>query len=774
MKYLRDFVVLILFLSSFFIASVANNRVYAAWVFDATAPVTTYLTAPNGAGCTTEISSPHNILTCPSSTTSVSYQLFCADPNLTSGCNYIYYTNLNASLPPAPIPSQPAKGAMTSLVNSSSADPKINFPSGVIIVNMSSDPRQILYSGSEDVAGNYATGPATLVVVRQNVQGQVTFDTVNNGTPPVPNVPITLTASGWTNAESPYTATTDASGNYSSWMKANGTPTPGGVIPGPYIIQAGDPTGYAYRRPAPISLSVTSSTTQNFLFEGYSLKGRVYIDKNKNEDYEAGESLDIAAPGVALNPSLFQINAPGTVPGIGTPQVTPQGEFTITGFVGFTNLASFYTLKYAPTPAGYKITGPPQLSWTFGVHDFTGATVLGTNWNYNPRIKNNGVTLINYVCYTGSGGLPPCASPAYQILELRMGITESLQWFQGIGGDIRSDSGFSNSVPEDAIRYPAGAPYAYTSLQAPLPGSPQGSFNGQPGVIFAGTSNPEFSLSNYTNPPKICTTPCIEQSSSKRWIVGGANYSDTYNLPNDNFLRSSYDKVNDTLRRNGITPASIPNGACPGGNTTDCRLKNLPKGVYSVTGDFVINDPPGVGDRQFQGNGAIIILVSGNLRINTTIRANYAGDGTSETQIPVFIVKGDITVNPTVGGTSSTTCDYTSPTHTGCHLEGVFSTDKSFNLPSIQTDILGRPGTSICANAAPDPQTDKRLNVAGTIIVNANTKAGGGSLNFKDGRDMCDENLLYPTLQITHRLDFILNAPDIIKADNFLWQEVAP
>jgi len=138
--------------------------------------------------------------------------------------------------------------------------------------------------------------------------------------------------------------------------------------------------------------------------------------------------------------------------------------------------------------------------------------------------------------------------------------------------------------------------------------------------------------------------------------------------------------------------------------------------------------------------GNYVILVNGNLTIDTKL---IVPPGSTVT----FIVSGDITVTSSVGESVITS--------TASDIEGFYSTDKSFIIQ----------GTNNCSVG-----TDKRLNVAGTIVVNA-AKTGG---SFQYLRDLCGGNASCPVFSIQERVDFILNAPELIKRQNIIYREEAP
>jgi hypothetical protein len=121
----------------------------------------------------------------------------------------------------------------------------------------------------------------------------------------------------------------------------------------------------------------------------------------------------------------------------------------------------------------------------------------------------------------------------------------------------------------------------------------------------------------------------------------------------------------------------------------------------------------------------------------------------------LFSASDDINVSPTVGDTSHITAS---------NLEGYYSTDKSFTAK-------GKDSTGGGANCSTSNNEDLRLNVAGSIVVNAVTSNNGG---FYYQRDMCANDKKCPVFTITERPDFILNSPTFLMFPRRLWQEVAP
>jgi hypothetical protein len=141
----------------------------------------------------------------------------------------------------------------------------------------------------------------------------------------------------------------------------------------------------------------------------------------------------------------------------------------------------------------------------------------------------------------------------------------------------------------------------------------------------------------------------------------------------------------------------------------------------------------------FPANGQYVILVNGDLRINTQIHVPNGGS-------VLFTASGNITVDTSVGEAS--------PASSNWDLEGYYSADKNFTIE----------GAKAC------PIVDKRLNVAGAIVANASL----GSFSFTYNRDLCAADLQCPVFSITERPDFILNSTEFLKPTRRVWQEIAP
>ncbi len=233
-----------------------------------------------------------------------------------------------------------------------------------------------------------------------------------------------------------------------------------------------------------------------------------------------------------------------------------------------------------------------------------------------------------------------------------------------------------------------------------------------PGVIFSGNARSSFGQG---------------QPSSTNWVVGGNTYPEVYSPSNSGGIFTSYTYLSDKAQTTDAQPINLAT-IC---NISSCTLpNNLASGVYQATSDVQLNA------YTFPVNRHYVFLIGGNL----TIRGNVLTPMSSSS---VFSVSGNIIVPPTVGSTAAVTT---------ANLSGIFSTDRSFILQ----------GNNNC--------TDLRLNIEGTLIVNAGRT--GGSL--QNNRDLCGNNATAPTIQLTQRLDYVLNLPDFVRLQRTTLEEVAP
>ena len=315
------------------------------------------------------------------------------------------------------------------------------------------------------------------------------------------------------------------------------------------------------------------------------------------------------------------------------------------------------------------------------------------------------------------------------VVNLNFGISNSFPWMQAVGGDITGSfissptgGGFTDNIPVAAV----GGSYAL------LPGD-----SGTHGLINIGSSNANFGQG--------------QEAAVNDWLVGGlggGNYPYVYNMPLSQEARTSYANLSYLVKQSNVPTKSLSD-YCGDGGISNCNLPtttvNFASGVYTVNGNLILNGTNGT--YTFPSGGQYVILVNGILNINTKILVPNGS-------FVLFSSSNDIDISPTVGDISSSTVS---------NLEGYYSTDKSFNAQ-------GKDASGGAANCTTN-DNDLRLNVAGSIIVNAVTSNNGG---FYYQRDMCADDLKYPVFTITERPDFILNSPTFLMFPRRTWQEVAP
>jgi hypothetical protein len=220
------------------------------------------------------------------------------------------------------------------------------------------------------------------------------------------------------------------------------------------------------------------------------------------------------------------------------------------------------------------------------------------------------------------------------------------------------------------------------------------------------------------------------QNSSSHQEVGGFTYPEVFSTssPTDTSYTSLYAKTQNA----GITPIDMAT-ACSGGSLTNCTLKpNLPHGVYRATSDVTLNA------YAFPNGQNYVFLINGNLTINGALSSPQGSNSTV-----TFSASGNITVSPTIG---------TAPNDPTSTLDGWYVAGGSFILPTGGSCL------------------DLRLNIQGTMVINA--QGTGGTL--QNSRNLCRFNALFPTISVTQRLDMILNAPQFLKNQQTISQELAP
>lgn len=297
------------------------------------------------------------------------------------------------------------------------------------------------------------------------------------------------------------------------------------------------------------------------------------------------------------------------------------------------------------------------------------------------------------------------------IINLNFGITDSIPWMQSGGSDVWFNNGINNPIPSDAS-VACGGPYMSTNGAA-----------GRPGVVYSGGG------SSYFRDGQASPNPY-------NWKVGGTSSLDAENytpaIPG--VMKTSYTYINSLLNQNGITPINLNTLTGCSNPASSCSLpNNLQNGVYIASGNVDLTRANFAGGRDY------VILVPGNLIIRSPIDVPVGST-------VLFTVRGDIIVDVSVGQANERS---TAPS-----IQGWFSSDHNFTIN----------GSNNC------PNSDRRLNVEGAIVVNASLTGG----SFNNNRDLCLGNKTCPVFYIKERPDFILNAPLFLMNSRRVWQEIAP
>ena len=324
-------------------------------------------------------------------------------------------------------------------------------------------------------------------------------------------------------------------------------------------------------------------------------------------------------------------------------------------------------------------------------------------------------------------------------VEVNFGINNSQPWVQTKDSDVRvegdgsfvSGGTFTNPLPGS----PSDSPAQYCNTNPNIPNgyynsytSLQGEESGTPGIVFTGNNDYDFGarLASRQSPP-----------DNFGWVVGGS-----FPAPLNTQLsrKTSYSYIYSKARQGGLTPIALETICSDLGN---CDLAvaitngTFTHGLYNASGNLKLTG----GEVTFSQNQNFVILVDGDLLISTEIKVNPGSTA-------VFVVKGDITVDKSIGESDITS--------TNTNLEGMYSADNDFIID----------GYHDCSAHG----SDLRLNLAGNVV----TGAGGSSGSLVNNRDLCDGNLICPVFFVSARPDFLLNLPTLMRYSNYTWQEIAP
>ncbi len=424
------------------------------------------------------------------------------------------------------------------------------------------------------------------------------------------------------------------------------------------------------------------------------------------------------------NPVNYTVNPPSTTVNFGIRAL----RYSISGYIfvdenkdtvknaGESNYTGSPDMTVSICPGAFCSSGGTPITATNGVFN-TGADALppqtytvsagGLPIGYSITTPPTLAPTIGNPCSPSNGA----CDANYNVYNLHFGISNSASWIQTIGGDFYQAGGISNPIPENSAC--TGGPNM-SITQAPI---------NSPGIMFTdgvanfGQGYPSATLDNH-------------------WVVSSS-------IPVAQ--QTSYASLKSKAQASNITLITLP--CASGSYATGCVLpSNLAKGVYLVNGDLKLAGTGSPASYTFPDSNDYVILVSGNLDIQTRIRFSANHNSTA-----LFSAAGDIMVGGSVGETSATS---STPT-----IEGYFAAGRNF----IVNNTLGNSLPSNC------PTKDSRLNIEGAIV--ANTNGLGGS--FQLLRDMCEDDLC-PTVSIKTRPDFVLNAPLFYQSAARIWQEMAP
>jgi hypothetical protein len=326
-------------------------------------------------------------------------------------------------------------------------------------------------------------------------------------------------------------------------------------------------------------------------------------------------------------------------------------------------------------------------------------------------------------------GSPANCDNAGNITNVAFQLSDENPWSQGVCTDLRFDNGITNPAP--ATGSCGGVTNAYLNITNETCSTP--------GLVFSGDSDANFSPGNV--------------SATGQMVGGGGNFSENFKPVNPRIIRTSYQYIMTTIQNNDIQATNLVD-ICP--LLSDCILPaTIASGVYHANDDVVLNAVTFPSDRK------ILMVIHGNLAILGNI---LVPTGSSV----IFIVSGNIIIDKSVGESDITSQD--------ANIQGLYSTDNSFVINSfaISNKICNDDGSSI----------DKRLNIVGSVIVNA-AATGGELINT---RDLCASDTTCPVMSISmgngnvsgnrpnagNGVTYLLNAPSVIKHPNTVWQEVAP
>jgi hypothetical protein len=410
-------------------------------------------------------------------------------------------------------------------------------------------------------------------------------------------------------------------------------------------------------------------------------------------------------------------------------KILDHGESNYTGTINVSTTAG--NVSY-PSAGAFTISNLPAGEYYVAVakvsgYEFTTSPTLPVKVGPNNGQGPSGSGIILTKCDPESS-TASCGANG-DITGLKFGISNSYPWIQtgsagglppgvGFSGDSSFAGGVENPIPSTATLCTP-----YSSLNGP---------QGTPGVINSGSIAPSFCSGGDPG--------CLNLSSSPQWVTGGAAYPDPFRPSNLGIIKTSFGYMSSLAQAGGVDLTSSSNDLaqyCSGGIANCTLSSSIPHEVYIAKGNLTL-----VGSGYtFPSGQNFVILVNGDLTIKEEIHVPTGSTVLFTTSKNIYIDSG-------VGESSITS--------TASDIEGFYSADQSFIVQK-------GPGVSC-------PASDNRLNIAGSIVVNAGLNGG----TFQNQRDLCAGDIQCPSVYIGGRPDLIINSPQFIWSTKKVWQEITP
>lgn len=589
------------------------------------------------------------------------------------------------------------------------------------------------------------------------------------------------------------TNTTSASnGSYSFTGLANN---------GNYTITLTIPAGYILSSTNPVTLNnVTANQTVDFVLTQRTVSGNVFQDFDHNGNKDSG--VDQNFPGIGVSDGFetvttdangnysfpqtapittqnvtITVNVPNSAPQIWqattTNPVTVDPEPSKTVNFGLTPLYQISGIVYndankdkkydsgdtpitfgptisiqgpvvstptADTTTGLYTTGQTLLS---GVYTVTYASTLPAGYAY---VANSAyqvtVGTVTSTCSVGGSTEATCGDPlSGSVNNLNFGLTNENSHIQTECMDWRVDNN-NGGVVNNLMPAPGAT---CGGVNGSLANLSDGSCSTGSGIVYSCNGTFDFGQGS---------------ANANNWQAGGTN-QECFAPPGINNIRLSYEYLQTTAQQSNITPTDM-NGSsvCGAGGIADCTLNtNLPKGIYIANGNLNLEATtiPSVADPN-NDYASYIFLIHGNLTINGNILIPQGSTA-------VFATSGNIEVSSSVGQDAS---DTTNPAINTPNLEGIYSADANFLIDSISSTNGGQ----LCqASGLP---WDKKLNIVGSVITDANNTGTG---QFINNRDLCSSDTQCPSVSTGDGLQYLLPLladGQFVLRQNFNWQEIKP